>query len=173
MSLQLHKAHVAFYTSTADVDRRILKYYTDECKESQVARARGEFAVLREWWKKHGFDKSSPYGMWCDVMEPRGVIVGGAFHTGHDKDRLTALIHDYKETFLSDYDDDSVWWGEGEEPIEGYALEYVWVEYTPYLTVTDSGVTRIGAHRRHLDLNIDVAVSNNFYAKGGEDGLPF
>jgi hypothetical protein len=106
-------------------------------------------------------------------MEPRGIIVGGTFHTSHDYEQLNALIHDYKETFLPDYDDDSVWWGEGDEPTEGYALEHVWVKFNVYRTIEDSDVVRLGAYRRYLDLNIDVAISNNFYAKGGEDGLPF
>jgi hypothetical protein len=171
MSVKLLKAHVAFYTSTAEVDSHILKYYTDECKESQAARARGEFAVLKGWWEKQGFNTS--YGGWCDVMEPRGIIVGGTFHTSHDYEQLAALIHDYKETFLPDYDDDNIWWGEGDEPTEGYALEHVWVKFNVFRTIDDSNVVRLGAYRRYLDLNIDVAVSNNFYAKGGEDGLPF
>ena len=173
MSIKQLKAQVAFYTSTANVDKRLIKYYTEACKQSQAARAIGEFAILRAWWEKQGFGDTFAYGVGCDVMEPRGYLIGGIFHTGHDYERLTALIHDYKETFLYDYDDDNIWWGEGEEPLEGYALEFVWVKYDLHQTVLDSRVTRLGAHHRYLDLNIDVAVSNNFYEKGGEDGLPF
>ena len=172
MSLQLHKAHVAFYTSTADIDKCVLKYYAEESKQAKAKRAWAEYTILKAWWEKHGFS-SLGYGVWCDVVEPRGIVVGGAFHISQDKQRLIAMIDDYKETFLPDYDDDNIWWGEGEEPIEGYALEHVWVEYTPHLTVIDSGVTRLGSTRRHLDLKIDAAVSNDFYMKGGEDGLPF
>lgn len=171
MSVQLLKVHAAFYTSTADIDKHVLKYYTDECKQSKAARARAEFAILKAWWDKQGF--TSSYGGWCDTVPPRGFIVGGTFHNGYDYDRLTALIHDYKETFLPDYDDDNVWWGEGEEPLEGYALEHVWLKHNVYMTVNDSAVVRLGAHRRHLDLNIDVAVANDFYTGGGKDGLPF
>jgi hypothetical protein len=177
MSISLMKCHLALYTSTADVDKRILKYYSEEDKRTQAARAKAEYTILKAWWDRVLLDDNtlvSTYGVWVNETEPRGILLGGTMHTpsGHEE-KLSALIQDYKETFLPDYDDDNIWWGEGEEPLEGYALEYVWVKFNVQHTVNDSGITRLGAARKHLSLNIDVDVSNDFYDEGGEDGLPF
>jgi len=177
MSVSLMKYHLALYTSTADVEKRLLKYYTEECKRTQAERARAEYTILKAWWDRVLLEDNtlvSTYGLWVNETEPRGILMGGLMHIpSNHEEKLSALIHDYKETFLPDYDDDSVWWGEGDEPTEGYALEYVWVKYNTYQTIADSGTTRLGAARKHLSLNIDVVVSNDFYDMGGEDGLPF
>lgn len=173
MSINLFKAHIAFYTSTADVDNRLLKYYTDECKTTQLDRAHAEFIFIENWWKQQ--DYTMRYGAHADVIKPRGVMLGvSSIWSGSNEEfKVTELIEDYKEMFLSDYDNDNAWWGRGEAPLEGYALEYVWVRYAPCtMKVADSNVIRLGAYRRHLDLNIDVAVSNNFYL-GEADGIPF
>lgn len=177
MSVSLMKCHLALYTSTADVDKRILKYYTEEDKRTQAAKAKAEYTILKAWWDRVLLDDNtlvSTFGIWVNETEPRGILMGGLMHipSSHEG-KLSALIQDYKETFLPDYDDDNIWWGEGEEPLEGYALEYVWVKYNTYHTITDSGTTRLGAARKHLSLHIDVDVSNDFYDAGGEDGLPF
>jgi hypothetical protein len=169
----LHKMQLAFYTSNADEDSLLLKHYTDEDKQSQAARAWAEFTILKAWWEGQGFNNKTVYDVWCSVVEPRGYLLGGACHTSQDLQRLVALINDYKETFLPDYDDDNVWWGKGEEPIEGYAMEYVWIKLDQYQTIIDSRVTRLGCHRKYAALRIETEVSNNFYVKGGEDGLPF
>lgn len=169
MSYELHKAQLAIYTSTSNVDNRILKYYSEEDKRTQAARAWAEYTILSAWWDKQGYNKTA-YDLWCSTVKPRGFLIGGSFHTSQDEQRLIAMIDDYKETFLPDYDNDNVWWGEGEEPLEGYALEYVWVKHNVYKTVSDSGMTRLGAHRRYLDLRIEADVSSDFYLT---EGLPF
>ena len=173
MSVELLKLQLAFYTSTASVDNRILKYYTEEDKRTQAARAWAEFTFIKAWWEGHGFSPKTVYDVWSDVIEPRGVLIGGTCHTSHDYEKIAPLIIDYKETFLPDYDDDSVWWGEGDEPLEGYALEYVWVKYNAHLTIRDNDVVRLGAHRRYLDLRIDTTTASDFYPRRDEDGLPF
>ena len=173
MSSELFKGQVAFYTSAADVDKNILKYYTEDCKRSQANRAMKDFIMIKAWWDKQCYD--APYGTSVDIVEPRGYLIGvHSFWTGgvHEQ-RLQQMVEDYREIFLDDYDDDNTWLGNGEEPIEGYALEFVWVKYNPRMTVNDSEIVRLGAHRRHLDLDIGATVSNNFYSIGGEDGLPF
>lgn len=172
MSVELLKLQLAFYTSAASVDSRILKYYSEEDKRTQAARATAEYTILKAWWESQGFNNKTVYDVWCSVVEPRGYLIGGTCHTSHDYKKIAPLINDFKETFLPDYDDDNIWWGEGEEPLEGYALEYVWVKFNVQHTVNDSGITRLGAHRRYLDLRIDTAVAGDFNPRR-EDGLPF
>lgn len=173
MSSELFKGQIAFYTSAADVDKSVLKYYTEEDKQSQGARATRDFVMIKAWWDRQVYD--APYGTSVDIIKPRGYLIGvHSFWTGgvHEQ-RLQQLVQDYRDIFLDDYDDDNTWLGNGEEPIEGYALEFVWVKYNPRMTVNDSEIVRLGAHRNHLDLDIGATVSNNFYSIGGEDGLPF
>ena len=170
MSSELFKAQLAFYTSAADVEENIRKYYTEECKKSQAARAMRDFAMIKAWWEKQHYDV--PYGTSVDIVMPRGYLVSVNSLWGGSQERLLEMTREYRDTFLDDYDDDNTWLGDGEEPIEGYAMEFVWVRYNPRMTVNDSEIVRLGAHRRHLDLDIGATVSNNFYLKEGEDGIP-
>lgn len=172
MSSELFKGQLAFYTSAADVDKNLRRYYTEECKRSQANRAMKDFAMIKAWWEKHNYD--APYGTSVDIIEPRGYLISvNSFWTGgvHEQ-KLQRMLEEYRETFLDDYDDDNTWLGDGEEPIEGYAMEFVWVRYNPRLTVNDSEIVRLGSYRRYLDLDIGTTVSNNFYLKEGEDGIP-
>ena len=173
MSSEIFKGQLAFYTSAADVDERVRAYYTEECKKSQAARAMKDFIMIKAWWEKQHYD--APYGTSVDVIQPRGYLIGiHSFWTGgvHEQ-RLQQMVDEFRETFLDDYDDDNTWLGEGEEPIEGYAMEFVWVKYSARMSVNDNEIVRLGAHRRHLDLDIGATVSNDFYSIGGEDGIPF